>query len=146
MAELNTTAVDGSPSTDASSTLMIFNSDRPGGLGLRDLWSTTRTSPSDPWGTPTLVPELSTTAGTEATPALRADGLVIYFSQGSGLDDRDLYVARRTSTAEPFGAPEHIVELATPSDEADPWVSPDDRTLYFVSPISGQHEIYVSRR
>ena len=56
----------------------------------------------------------------------------------------DLFVAFRRSTSEPFADIAPLDALNPPSDERDPWLSPDGRELYFASDRSGHYDIYVT--
>jgi hypothetical protein len=71
---------------------------------------------------------------------LSEDGLSLYFNMtpGAGETEGDLYVARRATPGEGFGAPEPLDELNTPGDERDPWLSPDGRHLFYASSWDGE--------
>lgn len=69
-------ANDGDPTWTADRTLVVFTSDRGGGI---DLWTATRASADLPWSAPTRIVELSN-AATEYSPELSPDGLVLWFS------------------------------------------------------------------
>ena len=75
----------------------------------------------------------------------RADKLPLYFDT-----DRDgnlnVYVARRMSTTEAFGAPEPVAEINTASSEQDPWLSLDGRRLWFSSDRSGTNQLWETTR
>ena len=71
--------------------LLIFTSDRPGGMGGLDLWASTRRNTHDPWGEPfNLGPDVNTEAD-ERGAGLANDGVTLYFSSnragGSGAGD-----------------------------------------------------------
>lgn len=78
---------------------------------------------------------------------LTQDGLTLLFaSTPISLDEDhgDLFIAQRATTDASFGAPRKL-SLSTPeNDERDPWLSPDGRTLYYVSDASGDLDIYVA--
>jgi hypothetical protein len=74
--------------------LLIFTSDRPGGLGGLDLWVSTRRTTIDPWGEPVnLGPSVNSEAD-ERGPALANDGVTLYFSstRPGGYGGGDLWV------------------------------------------------------
>lgn len=75
---------------------------------------------------------------------LTDDGLTLFYVTGPAFGPADLYVAMRRSTSEPFEHWAPLDELNSPSDERDPWLSPDGRQLYFSSDRSGHYEIYVA--
>ena len=49
---VNSAAWDLSPRISADGLTLYFHSARPGGFGNEDIWVATRTSKTDPWGTP----------------------------------------------------------------------------------------------
>ena len=57
---------------------LFFTSNRVGGKGALDIWTTTRRSPSDPWSTPTNVAEVSSNRA-DLTPRLSHEGKVLLF-------------------------------------------------------------------
>jgi len=91
---------------------MIIDTNRPGGLGKKDLWVSTRatTSPFDVWSTAVDLPPVSSTAD-DGGPALSWDGTELYFYSkrtdlpghvfglsptGDKTQNSDLYVIKRT--------------------------------------------------
>lgn len=64
-------------------------------------------------------------------PRLSADELTIYFY--SSLGSIDLWSARRSSVAEPFGAPFPLSAVSSAQEDYDPMLSPDGLTLWFAS-------------
>jgi len=76
---VNSSAHDCTSSISANGLLLFFYSERPGGIGGRDIWVTTRTSIGEPWGSP-LNPgaPLNTDYG-EWCPSISPDGLSLYF-------------------------------------------------------------------
>src|SRR5215470_307157 len=68
---------DDDPSATGDLLELYFNSDRPGGPGLQDMYVSRRARTTDPWGPPALVAELST-ADDESNPDVSFDGLTMY--------------------------------------------------------------------
>jgi hypothetical protein len=64
-------------------------------------------------------------------PHLSVDGLTLVFAARSVNLDQDLYIARRDVLGGAWGAAVPISELNTSFDEAEPWLSADQRRLYF---------------
>lgn len=98
VAELNSAYRDTRTAIRKDGLEMFFASNRPGGLGVIDLWVATRSSTSDPWGVPVnLGPVLNSTFN-DGAPAISRDGTALYFYSdrpgGSGLND--LYVSTRS--------------------------------------------------
>ncbi|MFC1795122.1 LamG-like jellyroll fold domain-containing protein [Planctomycetota bacterium] len=78
---VNSSAYENGPSLSADGLALFFNSNRPGGYGLDDLYMTTRATINDPWGIPVnLGPTVNTVYG-EVTPCISADGLTLYFGE-----------------------------------------------------------------
>lgn len=103
------------------------------------------------FSTPTLVAELASDGDESDNPTLTADLLEIYFTseREGGTGDADVWTARRSSAAEPFGAPEPVTAVNTEQTEASPAVSLDGRELWFGSERDGglgKQDIWVARR
>jgi hypothetical protein len=143
------------PNDDGTVTL-YFTSNRPGGLGDFDIYSSTW-SPSGGFTVPVLVTELSS-PGRDTRTALSRDGLEIYITSnraGSmvGADDLpslDLWVATRASTSDPWSAPVNLgPTINTGSNEGAPALSWDGMTLYFYSNRPeglGGNDLFVTSR
>jgi hypothetical protein len=111
-----------------------------------DLLRATRPDQASPFGTPTPITELNSTASDD-DPYLSADGQVFFFnsSRVSG-NDEDLYYATRDPATGKFSAPQPVTELNTKSKDRDPWLSPDLRYIVFSSNRSGYYLTYEARR
>jgi peptidoglycan-associated lipoprotein len=80
---------------------MYFVSDMPGGSGLKDIYSVTRTDVSDAWSAPeNLGPDINT-SGNELFPFVREDGNLYFSSDGHiGMGGLDIFKA----TSQPDGS------------------------------------------
>lgn len=124
--------------------------------GSLDLWITSRSSMTEMWQTPVNLGPLINTAAHEMGSSMTADGLELYFERTSNFlshDDGEMWVSKRSSIDDPWGAPELLAYLNTPGRDGDPYISPDGLELYFDSnrdpnfPISGNLlNTYVARR
>jgi len=117
---------------------MIISTNRnTGGTGyINDLYSSTRTSTSAPWGTPTIITELNSTsaADTEDDPTMTADGLEIFFtSDRSGGQAAAIWTSTRKDFNSPWSAPTLVAEIDTSSYEHSAAISGDGLTLIFSS-------------
>ena len=190
--ELSTAAGETTPEITGDGLTIFVASARIGGFGADDVWMFTRLSRSQPFGSPTQMVSLSTagedaasaptsdllslvlvrnttnqpydifessrrttdlpwsvpvpigevnSAMSDASPFLLGDKLTLYFDSNRG-GTNDLYVATRTAVDAPFGAAQLIGELATTAADADPWVSPDQRHLFFVR----ENQVYEATR
>jgi len=135
-----TSEVNSAPAEDG--TTIVLASARGGTVD--HIYRSTRPSANGAWTAPVAVAELSSNVN-DLGPMLTANQLGAYFESGRG-GNEDLWVAHRASIAQPFDTPVHIDELATTAVEGDPWISPDERTLYFASDRSGTSQLYVSTR
>jgi len=70
---------------------MYFASSRPAGPGNQDLWVARRSDRTAPWGTPTLIAELSTTAS-EGSPSVANDGTIVWDATTNGT--YDIWISR----------------------------------------------------
>lgn len=123
---------------------LMFASNR---AGTMDLYVATRTSRGAPWSTPVAVPGLSDPSYEESQHWTNADGTIVYFSsERPGSAGRDIWLATRASPSDPFGAPVRVDELSTAVDDVDPWLSPDLRTMIFMSYRTGNGDIYMTTR
>ena len=73
---------DSQPAIDRSGTMLVFVSDRSGGLGGTDLWISRRASTRDEWGAPSLLDGPINTACDELSPYFSADGMFYFASNG----------------------------------------------------------------
>lgn len=86
------------------------------------------------------------TDGLEYAPAISADGLMLSFTRavlrrGGGFG---LFIARRGTTAEPFGAPERLVALQGYVEAAT--FAPDAEAIYFHRKDGKRFSIWRARR
>jgi Tol biopolymer transport system component len=102
-----------------------------------------------PWSAPVRIGELSMVGFHDWYPALRSDGLEMYFvSNRDGYDK--IYVTTRFTTADPWDTPSRVVEIdLSASSESGPALSADGRTIWFTGNASGQttgHDIFTATR
>lgn len=76
---INTKYVECSPSLSPDGNTLYFISDRPGGYGGKDIWSSERLS-SGNWSEPVNLGSKINTAEDEESPFMMADGATLYFS------------------------------------------------------------------
>jgi hypothetical protein len=91
VAELNTLSADFMPNVRRDGLEIVFNSNRPGGLGGQDIYTATRRHVSDPWSAPINVGPNVNTAGNETRSSLSGDGKRLHFGR-----DGEIYVSSRT--------------------------------------------------
>lgn len=82
----------GHPAITTNGLTMIFSSNRPGGVGGKDLWKTTRSSLQKPFGTAQNLGTTINTIGDDLFPSLFADSVLYFASNGRiGLGGLDIY-------------------------------------------------------
>lgn len=137
--EVSSTSDEAGPAISFDERSLYLASDRGGN---DDLYESTFNAGSGRWSPATRVDELATGA-VEGEPWVSPDQLYIVFaSTRTGSQGIDLWHARRVSTADPFDPPTRIDELCTAGAEADPWLSPDQRTIVFMR----DDDIYFATR
>jgi hypothetical protein len=100
---LNSAANDARPHLRPDGREIVFDSDRPGGLGGPDVWSSTRTSIEGRWSAPVNLGPSVNTAAAETRPSFADGGLTLYFGSTrpasepgpTGAPSQDIYVASR---------------------------------------------------
>jgi hypothetical protein len=135
---------------EGGTALLFFNSDRPGGIGMTDIYVSELLADGS-FGAGSLVSELSSTA-VDQRPAIRFDGLeVIFFSNRPGsLGNVDLWASTRQTVFDAWSTPTNLgpVVNTTASDQT-PYMAPDRRVLYFSSTRAGGFgaaDLYVTTR
>jgi Tol biopolymer transport system component len=123
---------------------LVFASNRSGSL---DLYRASRSAIGQPWQSPTPIAGLSDPAVEESLHWINHDATVVYFASDRPPSvDLDIWVASRPTPADAFAPPVHVVELASSSIDADPWLSSDLRTIVFMSYRTGSGDLYISTR
>jgi hypothetical protein len=93
LAGVNSSSLESVPWIDDSLTVIVFESNRGGGSGGRDLWVAERANASGPFGAPTPLAGVNTSAN-ESDPWLSQDlKTIIFMSDRQG--QQDLYQASR---------------------------------------------------
>jgi hypothetical protein len=115
--------------------------------GDEDLYTSSRPTVDSAWVVPVAIGGDVAAAENDCDPMMPTPSSELYFaSQRPGLGAYDLYVAVPAGGGT-FATPSPIAELNTASNDRDPWVSPDRRTMYFTSTRdAGSDEIFVSTR
>ena len=131
---INTEFWESSPSLSPDKKDMYFSSNRPGGLGGKDIWVTHR-SPTGKWSEPENLGPGINTSGDEGCPFMHADNRTLYFNSTghTGYGATDLFLSRKIddstwSEAENLGYPINTID-----DEGSLIVAADGRTGYYAS-------------
>ena len=91
VSELSGPFEDMMPNVSRNGLEVVFNSNRPDGLGGQDIWTSHRASTADPWGTPVNLGPAVNSGGNETRSSLSGDGTRLHFGR-----DGDIYVSTRT--------------------------------------------------
>lgn len=147
---LNTPALDMSPSLSRDELTLFFVSSRPNGRGNgenTDIWRSTRESTAQAFAAPENVAAFNSGAN-EGRIVFSSDGLLALFSSdragGRGLPD--LWIMSRPGASGPFGPPQNLERLNSPTADHDLALTSDDRELFFASERAGQSELWLSAR
>jgi len=76
---VNTPSWDGRPAISRDGLTLLFDSDRPGGYGLDDIYVTTRATTDEPWGVPVNLGPIVNNYNYDSNPCISADGSVLYW-------------------------------------------------------------------
>jgi hypothetical protein len=129
---------------------MYFNSERPGGIGLANIYASTLGADGT-FGPAVLVPELSSNK-MDGRTAIRRDGLEMLVSSNreGSIGINDIWVSTRKTTSDAWSTP---VNLGPPINsgffDGGSALSCDGTTLYFTSNRPGGFggmDLYVSTR
>lgn len=96
-AGLNTAQSDFRPNLRRDGLEIYLDSNRAGGIGGLDLWTSTRASTFDPWSAPTNLGATVNSPANDLRPSLSWDGMTLYFgsTRTGGEGSQDVYVTTR---------------------------------------------------
>jgi hypothetical protein len=152
---VNTAFIDGAPSLSPDGHVLFFHSNRPGAVGLSDIWVTHRSGSKDEddWEVPVnLGPNVNTTDDENGPEYVASDGGgALYFNRGNQMAQlSDLYRVEVKRDGRTEGPAQPVTELNAPAfNDAAPTLRADAREILFWStrPVSlGGIDIWVSTR
>ncbi|MEZ5040748.1 MAG: OmpA family protein [Saprospiraceae bacterium] len=132
--EVNSKYWESQPALSADGKTLFFASDRPGGLGRRDIWMS-KLQTNGQWGPPTNLGDSINTPDHDQCPFLHSDGQTLYFCSDGwpGMGGNDLYFSRRTPDGK-WGKPTNLgYPINTTANEGTLVVSLDGKTAYFAT-------------
>lgn len=146
---LNTPDNEGAQSVSADGKTLYFTAcNRPGGLGLCDIYVSFRKA--NQWSVPQNLGAPVNSRFKETQPSISSDGKTLYFvsSRPGGKGGLDIWKSTKNEDGS-WGYPVNLGDsINTPGDEESPFIHEDNKTLYFSSndrPGMGDFDIYVSR-
>lgn len=146
--ELNTNDVERDASLDASETQIWFTSHRNGGLTYQ-IWTALRASSADAWGPATLDTQSS---GGVADATFRryqtadASAYVIASNRGGGEGDYDVWMSKRAGGVLSPPSEMHLQVVDNSKAQYDPWLSDDQKDLYYSDVPNGAETIMHASR
>ena len=148
---VNTEFNEGAPSFNGSATRMYFTRCLPSpdvDMGCR-IFVSERDGAN--WGQPREIPIVNDSTITVGHPAISPDDLDLYFvsDMPGSIGQKDIWVVRRRTTNDDFGAPENLGPVInSPGNEMFPYIR-EDGTLFFSSdghPGLGGLDIFMSKK
>jgi outer membrane protein OmpA-like peptidoglycan-associated protein len=146
-ATINSPSYEGMPCLSADNRELFFVSDRPGGFGGMDLWSSR--FEHGLWQLPYNLGAAINTPGNETAPFMCADGRTLFFASTGhiGMGGSDLFTAHREEESDTIWT--NITNLGMPIntafDEVSMSVNAAGDTAYFASDrgsIAGNFDLY----
>ncbi len=135
---INSGSWESQPSLSADGRTLYFASDRPGGIGKRDIWVSRLENGK--WGEPQNLGPVINTPDDDESPFMHPDGKTLYFmSKGHpGMGGSDIFVARKDDEGA-WQVPENLgYPINTEANEGALVVSLDGKTAYFASDQLGE--------
>lgn len=130
---VNSDAFETSPALSLSGLDLWFSSDREGGAGQGDIYVSSRTERSAPFGAPILVPELNSELDDIPRPPAMGDTVMPLGSRRTD-DTYFTYLATRETPSSPFSSPVLVEELTDSGlIVVDAQLSEDGLLLLFTS-------------
>jgi outer membrane protein OmpA-like peptidoglycan-associated protein/tetratricopeptide (TPR) repeat protein len=132
--QVNSEFWESAPSLSPDKKDLYFSSNRPGGVGGKDIWVCHKIA-NGKWSTPQNLGPKVNTSGDEASPFIHSDNQTLYFNsnghQGYGMTD--LFLSTKDSSGK-FSAPVNLgYPINTIDDEGSLIVAADGKTAYFAS-------------
>jgi Tol biopolymer transport system component len=124
---ISTTGDDAGPAISADGLELYFASDTPGN---DNLYVAKRASITDSFTTASQITELNT-GSPDHEPWINGTKTFLVWTSARVSGNDDIWMARRTDAMATWGTATPISELNTGAVESDPWLSPDETTIYF---------------
>jgi hypothetical protein len=129
---VNTSHWESQPSISADGKTLYFSSNRPGGMGGKDLWYSTMDDRNQ-WNTPLNLGSRINTDGDEMSPFIHFDGKTLYFASDGhiGLGGFDIFMTRLNSDST-WSKPQNLgYPINTYNDEMGLVIESGGRKAYF---------------
>jgi WD40 repeat protein len=128
---VNSSGNDAAPNLSRDGHYLFLASNRPGGLGLNDIWVSWRADVHDDfsWEAPVNLGPPINGSTFEAGAALRRPDF--YFTRGPAFNALDIYVS--SVEGKQFGTPQLVAELSSAANDQKPTLSYDRREIFLSS-------------
>jgi len=122
------------PAVNTDGTIIVFASDKKGGVGAYDLYFATRSDVNSEWGEATLLKSGVNTHGNEVFPVISNDNF-LYFSSDAlpGLGGLDIYKISLTSAINGTDSPAHLSYPINSSSDDFGFYRTDDKSGFLSS-------------
>ena len=134
------TSQDDFATSISSDGLVLYFDRKPPPDGPGDIYMSTRPTTNDAWGESVNLGPTVNSSYNDRSPCISPNGLLLIFrsNRPGGFGDSDLYVTRRATTEDDWGAPVNLgSSVNSTSYDAYPSVSSDGLTLFFASTRPG---------
>ena len=129
------------PSLSDDELTLYFVSDMKGGMGKKDIWKVTRTSPEGNWGVPENLGADINTPGNEMFPFIHDDG-TLYFSSDYHLGMGGLDIFKATMENGTWKVENMRYPINSTKDDFGIVIEKDKERGYFSSSREGDDDIY----
>ena len=132
--------------------LLLYSSDRPGGLGSHDLWMSTRKTETSDWGAAVHLGSTVNSSAKDLEPAISSDRRVLMFQSDrpGTLGKHDLWMSIWSESTKNWTTPVNCgPPLNSQYEDRGPAFSVDGRMLIFHSDRPGTlggEDLWMSRR
>jgi hypothetical protein len=131
---VNSSHWESQPSISADGKTLFFSSNRPGGMGGKDLWYSIMNDKNQ-WTTPVNMGDRINTDGDEMSPFIHFDGKTLYFASDgrTGLGGFDIYLTRMNNDSS-WSEPQNLgYPINTYNDEMGLVIESGGQKAYFSS-------------
>src|SRR2546426_3581441 len=139
---VNSPFAEQTPTLSPDELSLYFQSDRPDGFGIIDIWVARRECLDCPWGAPMNVGPVINGSGAEFAPDLSADGHLLFFSsnRSGGQGGNDIWISHRADPRDDFawGPPVNL----GPDVNTE---TADQAPMYLQSAEDGSANLYFNR-
>lgn len=150
LANVNSTSYDRDPFVTSDELTFYVSTSRGTSDGSSEIYSATRATPTDTFGTPALVTQLSPAGASETKVSLTQSGLyaVVGSTKTGGAGGVDAWETMRGTATGTFGAlgRGHLMMVDTAANEHDPFVCHDGLHVYLAPDAPGAQHIVVASR